>query len=63
MARAAVPTSTNMTPYSGSSSINSAPSGAPKMLSSPFRVWFMPATRVNCSLGTISEVEACIAVQ
>ena len=31
------------------------------MLNPPFSIWLNPWTRVNCSLGAISEVDAVIA--
>ena len=31
------------------------------MLTTPCRVWFMPATRARCLLGTIREVEEVMA--
>ena len=63
MAIAAVPTSISMMPYSGITASSSAPSGGPAMLITPFSVWFSPATRDSCSLGTINDVEACMAGQ
>ena len=63
IANSAVPTSTNMTPYKGNNSISKAPKGGLMIFRAPFMVWFNPATRARCSLGTISEVEACIAGQ
>ena len=62
-ASAAVPTSIASTPCIGSASIANAPSGGPTMLTTPCSVWLKPETRAKCSLGTISEVEACIAGQ
>ena len=41
--------------------IRNAPRGGVTMLRIPYNVWFIPPTRVSWSLGTISDVEACIA--
>lgn len=40
---------------------SSAPAGGAAIMVRPWSIWLRPATRVSCSCGTISEVEACIA--
>ena len=59
----AVTTSMPMMACMGMKLSSSAPSGGEMILITPCSVWFSPATRDSCSLGTMSEVEACMAGQ
>jgi hypothetical protein len=58
MAKAAVITSMDATRCMGSAAIRSAPAGGAAILRTPDSVWFIPATRPSCSLGTIRVVDA-----
>ena len=62
IATSAVTTSIARMPCSGRSSNSSAPSGAENTLIPPHSIWFSPWMRARCSLGTISEVDAIIAL-
>jgi len=47
----------------GNRAMSSAASGGAAMFIAPCSIWLRPATRDRCTLGTMSDVEACIAGQ
>ena len=59
----AVPTSIARIPCMGSNSRISAPKGAENIVMPPWSIWLRPWIRDKCSVGTIRDVEACMAGQ
>ncbi len=62
IAKRAVTTSIARMVCRGITAKRSAASGAETMARAPLRVWFNPWIRVNYSSGTMSDVDAVIAV-
>ena len=63
IATRAVPISMTRIPWTDINSNKTAPNGAETIFIPPCSIWLRPWTRARCSLGTISEVEACMAGQ